>query len=212
MNKIAFLVSIAFMFVYQSIAQINFGPAIGISTVKIANQSFSLKNLGSGDSMTLSYFDSDYGYHFGAFLRYKKGHFYVQPELYFNSNKTTYKLKNLGSVLNPDSLKSERYQNLDLQLILGYQIGIIRLGAGPVAHIFINNKSELTDIEGYEAKFKSATYAMHLLFGFDIGKLAFDLRWENNFTKYGDYINIGGQNYQFSKRPTKVIATLGYLF
>lgn len=145
-------------------------------------------------------------------MRYKKGHFYVQPELYFNSNKTTYKLRNIGSILNPDSLKVERYQNLDFQLIFGYQLGIIRLGLGPVAHIFINNKSELKDIEGYEAKFKSATYAMHLLFGFDLGKLAFDLRWENNFTRYGDYINIGGQNYQFSKRPTKVIATLGYLF
>lgn len=212
MKRIILFSILSLIIGYQSIAQLNFGPSFGISTVKIPTFSRVFTDQTTRDSFLLSYYDADYGYHFGAFLRYEYKKFYVQPEIVFNSNKTTYRLKNLNAIVQQDTFRKEKYQNLDLAMMLGYRIGILRFCAGPVAHIFVNNSSELTDITGYEDKFKSATFAYHLGFGFNLSRLTFDLRWEQNFTRYGDYITINGENYAFSKAPTKVLASIGFMF
>ncbi|MBK9272480.1 MAG: PorT family protein [Saprospiraceae bacterium] len=197
---------------YQSNAQLSFGPGVGISTLRIPGRSFVVNDKEKNDSVLVSYFDADYGYHFGAFLRYQIKSFIIQPEVYFNSNKTTYKIKGFGSTSIIDSIKKERYQHVDLGLMLGYKIGIIRFNAGPIAHLFIQSRSDLTDLDGLKERWKSATFAYQLGIGFDLSKLAFDLRWEQNFTKYGDHIEIDGQKYHFSKAPTKIVALLTYMF
>jgi len=197
---------------FQSNAQLTFGPGIGISTLRIPGQTFVINDKNNNDSVRLSYFDADYGYHFGAFVRYKVKSFLVQPEVYFNSNKTTYKIRGFGSTTIIDSVKKERYQHLDLGLMLGYKIGIVRLMAGPIAHLFIHSRSDLTSINGFKDNWQNSTLAYHLGIGFDLSKLAFDLRWEQNFTKYGDHLEIDGKKYAFSKAPTKLVALLSYMF
>ena len=138
----------------------------------------------------------------------------IKPsEVVFNSNRTTFKYKKFKSAQFYDTLfLKERYQNLDIPLMLGLKLGILRFNAGPVAHIFINNKSELTDLNGYESKFQTATFGYQMGIGFDLSKIMFDLRYEGNFTNFGEHINFNGTKYAFDKGPTRLIATLGIKF
>ncbi|MBK7232866.1 MAG: PorT family protein [Saprospiraceae bacterium] len=212
MLKLIFPALIILLIGFQSNAQLTFGPGVGISTLRIPGQTFVINDKNHNDSIRLSYFDADYGYHFGAFVRYKFSSFLIQPEVYFNSNKTTYKIRGFGSATIVDSIKKERYQHLDLGLMLGYKIGIVRFMVGPLAHVFIHSRSDLTSIDGFKDNWQKSTLAYQLGIGFDLSKLAFDLRWEQNFTKYGDHLEIDGVKYSFSKAPTKLVALLSYMF
>ena len=108
-------------------------------------------SIGSGD--TTFNFGVDgrkFGTQFGAYLRFGNKIFF-QPEVMLNSNKTDYKIGESGV---KEVIKNEKYQYLDFPLLLGAKLGPLRLQAGPVGHYFLHSKSELTDFDGYEARFK----------------------------------------------------------
>ncbi|MCC6816626.1 MAG: hypothetical protein IT267_09460 [Saprospiraceae bacterium] len=193
-------------------AQFEWGIIIGGSSVDIEPKSFIIKNDNQLDSFNLSFKEANYGFHIGGFVRLSMNKFYLQPELVFNSNKTTFKLKQFGQFQTSDSLLDERYQKLDIPLMLGVKFGIFRINAGPVAHIFLNNKSDLFNVSGYSDKFKSATYGYQLGLGFDFGLLTFDLRHEGNFTKFGDHIYFFNHKVNFDKAENRLLGTVGLKF
>lgn len=196
----------------QAKAQFEWGFLIGGSSVDIKPQTFLVKNDAQLDSFSLAFHDANYGFHIGGFTRFNFGNFFIQPEIVFNSNKTTFKFKEFGMLQTTDSLRNERYQRVNIPLMLGVKFGIFRLNAGPVMHVFLNNKSELTDIKGYDDKFNSATFGYQLGLGFDFGILTFDLRHEGNFTKFGEHINFFDHNFAFSKAETRLIGSVGLKF
>jgi hypothetical protein len=212
--KKLFFVLVSFLFIENQLdAQFNFGLIGGISSVDIKPSTLNITDKNKLDSFSLAFDNADYGFHFGGFVRISIQSFYIQPEVVFNSNRTTFKYKKFKSAQFYDTLfLKERYQYLDIPLMLGLKLGILRFNAGPVAHIFINNKSELTDLNGYESKFQTATFGYQMGIGFDLSKIMFDLRYEGNFTKFGEHINFNGTKYAFDKGPSRLIATLGLKF
>lgn len=193
-------------------AQLSGGLLLGISSVSIKPKTFIYKDELGKDAVSFGFKKANYGYHFGGFLRYQAKSFFIQPEVVFNSNTTTFTYKVLQAPFNSDSLLTERYQRLDIPVLLGIKVGILRIGAGPVAHIFINNKSELRNIKGYDDKFKSATFGYQIGIGFDIQRISFDLRHEGNFTHFGDHIIIDNHTFDFDKGESRLMATLGFKF
>ncbi|NOT36234.1 MAG: hypothetical protein HOP11_02520 [Saprospiraceae bacterium] len=193
-------------------SQFEWGVLLGGSSVDIKPNSFLIKNDNQLDSFTLSFQEANYGFHIGGFIRYSIGKFFIQPELVFNTNKTTFKLREFGMFQTSDSLRDERYQKLDIPFIMGGKFGIFRINAGPVAHIFLNNKSDLVNVSGYKEKFQSATYGYQIGLGFDFGLLTFDLRHEGNFSKYGEHINFFNQNLAFDKSESRLLGTIGFKF
>ena len=185
------------------------GVRLGLSTpdIKPADVVNGIKT----DSVQVKIGDANYGFHFGTFVRFGAAKFFVQPELNFNSSKVTYNVKALkGAAL--DSIQKEKFYNLDIPVLLGVKLSSFRLNGGPVAHLHLSNTSDLTKIKNYQSKFESLKWGYQLGLGADFGKLGIDLRYEGNFDKFGDHINIGGKPYSFDKNPSRLLASFALSF
>lgn len=185
------------------------GLKVGISTpdIKPADVIGGIKT----DSVSINVGDANYGFHFGTFVRVGLANFFIQPELNLNSSKVTYNVKALkGAAL--DSLQKETFLNLDVPILVGVKLSSFRINGGPVGHLHLSSTSELTKIKNFQAKFADIKYGYQLGLGADFGKLAIDLRYEGNFDKFGDHINIGGKSFSFSKNPSRLLVSFGLSF
>lgn len=92
-EKIVFAL-IPFLFIENQLdAQFNFGLIGGISSVDIKPSTLNITDKNKLDSFSLAFDNADYGFHFGGFVRISIQSFYIQPELVFNSNRTTLSTK-----------------------------------------------------------------------------------------------------------------------
>jgi hypothetical protein len=157
-----------------------------------------------GNPFNLGVDNIDFGAQFGTFFRFGNKVF-IQPELVFNSNHTDYKVGDPNLV---QTIYKEKYQYLDLPVMLGFKLGPVRIQGGPVGHIFLNSTSELTDINGYKAKFKQMNWGYQTGIGIGFGRFAIDARYEGNFSKEGDHITFFGDPYSFSTNPARIILGL----
>lgn len=162
-------------------------------------------------TLDLNIVDEKVGFLGGLVIQMRFNKFIIQPEVLFNTNKVNYVIRNQNFSL-ADSLLSESYNNLDIPLMLGFKSNILRLNAGPVAHIHLSSTSDLFDISGYEQQFNKFEYGWQAGIGIDFWKIMIDLRYEGNFSKFGDHISIDGKKYSFSERPARLIGTIGLLF
>jgi hypothetical protein len=164
-------------------------------------------NIGSGDdALNLGLDGRNFGTQLGMYMRFGNKLF-VQPEVLFNSNKTNYKI---GESKVGEVIKNEKYQYLDFPLLFGAKLGPVRLQAGPVGHYFLNSRSELTDFDGYEARFRQMTWGWQGGLNIGFKRLSFDFRYEGNFNKQGEHITFFGDRYNFSSAPARFIVGLNF--
>jgi len=148
----------------------------------------------------------NFGTQFGAYMRFGN-RFFVQPEVLFNSNKVDYKIGESGV---GEVIKNEKYQYLDIPVLMGVKLGPVRLQAGPVGHYFLKSTSELTDFDGYEARFKQMTWGWQGGLNVGFKRISLDLRYEGNFSKQGNHMTFFGDQYQFSDSPARFIVGLNF--
>ncbi len=185
--------------------QVRFGLKGGIGTYDLGVNEAIKVNEG-GNEFLLDVQDAKYGYHLGLVLQLKMASFIVQPEILFNSNSVDYSFgqANSGSM----SIFTEKYQNIDLPIMLGLKAGPMRLMGGPVGHYFLSSTSELLEFENYDQKFNDLSYGWQAGIGLDFLNLMVDIRYEGNFSKFGDHIVFSGQHYSFSNSPARLLASL----
>lgn len=183
-------------------AQFAFGLKGGLQT--------QLKNptditIGSGDtSFNFGVEDLKFGTQFGLWFRFGNTIF-LQPELVFNSNRTDFKIGETPAV---EIVKTERYQHLDMPLLVGFTLGPVRVHGGPVGHYFLNSKSELVDFDGYAERWKQFTWGWQAGLTLGTGRFSADIRYEGNFNKYGDQVTFFGDSYHFSNNPARLVLAL----
>jgi hypothetical protein len=206
MKRIAFFVLFSACLVIQTKAQIRYGFRAGISTTNLDKETVEA----SGVSLAIK--DAKYGYHLGIFARGRLGEtFYIQPELAFNANSVDFTVDDAQDGI-MDKVLNEKYQHLDIPLMLGAKFGPLRLEAGPTGHVYIASKTELDQIGGYEQRFNDFNLGYQGGIGLDIWKILVDLRYEGNFTRFGDHMRIGGEEVKFSDRPSRWLLTVGFSF
>lgn len=215
MKKVIILALCCAFFQVSTKAQtFKWGIRAGLSTPDVKPGDLNpieIKN--NAQSFVLKVEDANYGFHGGLWARARFGDFMIQPEVVFNTNKVTYKSSNLLNGRTIDSLvRSESFQNLDIPFMLGYKLGGIRFMAGPVGHLHISNSSELTNIAGFSEKFATIKFGFQAGLGLDFGGLGLDLRYEGNFSKFGDHINIAGKQYDFAANPSRLIVSMAIGF
>ncbi len=188
-------------------AQVKFGLRAGLSTPSLDKETVDQGGL------TLAIKDAKYGFHLGFFSRFPLGEkFYLQPEALFNSNTVDFNVTDLSEGL-VNTVLNEKYQNLDIPMMLGYKIGPLRLEAGPVGHVFIASKSELEgEISNYAQRFKDFTLGYQTGLGLDIWRLLVDVRYEGSFNNFGEHMQIGGEQIKFSQNPSRWVMTVGLAF
>jgi len=148
----------------------------------------------------------NFGTQIGGYMRFGNKIF-VQPEVLFNSNKVDYKIGESGV---GDVIKNEKYQYLDIPVLMGVKLGPVRLQAGPVGHYFLNATSELTDFNGYEAKFKQMTWGWQGGLNVGFKRISLDFRYEGNFSKQADHLTFFGDQYHFSDAPARFIVGVNF--
>ncbi|HMQ60043.1 MAG TPA: porin family protein [Flavilitoribacter sp.] len=190
-------------------SQLRIGIRAGASTEELSPDDFNVIENGV-DRLNIALKDAKYGVHAGLVIQARFNNFLFQPEILLNSNKVDFQVEDLQ---NPGTVvKEEKYQYLDVPVLLGYKFGPLRLHAGPVGHIYLNSTSDLTDFEGYKQDFKSMTLGWQGGLGIDIWKLMIDLRYEGNFNKFGDHITFGNTSYAFDETPARFLFSLGFMF
>lgn len=183
-------------------AQFSFGFKGGFQTQLKNPHDFTV---GSSDtSFNFGVNDLKFGTQFGAWFRIGNA-IYLQPEILINSNRTDFKI---GETSAADIVLSEKYQNLDIPILVGFTAGPIRLHGGPVGHYFLNSKSELVDVNGYAARWKQFTWGWQAGLMIGTGRFSADIRYEGNFNKYGDHITFFGDQYHFSNNPARLVLAL----
>ncbi|MCC6754443.1 MAG: PorT family protein [Saprospiraceae bacterium] len=212
MSKLRFVYLLSLVLPIDCIGQVNFFVSGGLHSVDVQAEDFLIIDKDKRDSFGLSLEKASYGYHFGAGVRLRFGAFFFQPELIFNSNKAEYKFNDFSVPSLVDSIKTERYQYLDLPLLFGVKAGLVRLYAGPVGHFFLANTSELFDIDGYDDKFRAATFGYQAGLGFDISFIGIDIRHEGNFSAFGEHVRFFGERIHFDHRASRLLGTISIKF
>lgn len=205
--KNSILFALFLLFAIHAQAQVKYGIRAGLSSVNIDRETI------QEDGVSLAVKDASYGFHLGVFVRGKLGEkFYIQPEALFNSSTVDFTVDELQSGI-VGKVLTEKYRNLDVPVMLGYKLGPLRLEAGPTGHFYVASKSELEDeLSGYTRKFNDLTVGYQAGVGLDLWKLLLDLRYEGNFTKFGEHMRIGGKQVNFSNAPARLVLTAGISF
>jgi hypothetical protein len=197
----------------QNKKKFKFGVRGGVSTTEIAANDLFVTNAEEMNELQIGIQEANYGYHFGFFAQARAGSFFIQPEVLFNSNTVDFKVVDLTVNEAVPEILNEKYQYIDIPVMLGFKLfNTVRLQGGPVGHVYLNNASELVDIEGYEDKFEQFTYGYQAGLGLDFWKLVIDLKYEGNFNNFGSHINIDGRAYEFNQAPTRLVASVGIAF
>ncbi len=204
------LVIICLLMTFLSISsQAQLGIKVGMAATSIDSSSFVVNN--PNDTFKVKLKDVNTSLQFGIFYCIKLGSMYVQPELIFNSNSSNYSVGKINNSL-LDSVKTEKFQYVDLPIMIGFKTSFLRFNAGPVGHIFVSNKSDLIDYKNYNQNFKSITWGFQAGIGLDIGSFTIDGRYEGVFNDYGDHIKFGNTNFNFPSKPSRIIVQVGFKF
>jgi Outer membrane protein beta-barrel domain len=212
MKKVIILALYCALFQVTTNAQsFKWGIRLGISTPDVKPGDL---NPIQTSTLKIKVEDANYGFHGGLWARGKFGSFMIQPEVVFNSNSVSYKTSSnpLNGKFLDSLVSNESFKNIDIPFMLGYKLGGIRFMAGPVGHVHIDNSTELTKFSGYSEKFSTFKWGYQAGIGLDFGGLGLDLRYEGNFDKFGDYINIAGTKYDFATTPNRLIVSMAIGF
>jgi hypothetical protein len=189
---------------YIAQAQVSLGLKGGVSFP--ANKAETIVMAPDGNALEVAVDKTPMGLHFGGYVR-AGGRFFVQPEVLFNSSRVDYRIREANA---QEVILTERYNNLDIPVMAGLSAGPFRLTLGPVAHYHLNSRSELTDIDGYEARFKQLTWGWQGGIGLGMGKVSIDARYEGNFSKQANHLTFFGEEYSFSNTPSRFLVSLNY--
>ena len=210
-TKSVVLAAALMFFTTVAYSQFKLGIKAGLGSYNLTFSDLLVTNADQFEELKLSVKEADLGMHFGLMSQINLANFFIQPELVFNSNAVNYQIEDFGDSFIDDVFK-EQYQYLDIPILMGARLGPFRLGAGPVGHVFLNSTSDLFRFKDYKQTFKDISYGWQAGFGLDLWKLHFDLRYEGNFSKFGDHITFNDRSYQFSDTPTRVLASVAISF
>lgn len=194
----------------SAFAQVEFGLKAGIATESLQEMRFDLSQSGRED-IGLAITDGNYGFQFGALVRIPlSDRFDIQTELTFNSAKTDFQFDDPDQ--NATVFLSERYNDINLPIMGSWKLGFLRLNAGPVGHFFLSSTSDLVDAEGRDRTWDSFNLGYTLGATIDIGKLSFDVRYDGNFSKYGEDFALAGETFRVDQAPKRWIGSVAYRF
>ena len=200
-------------FSFSSSAQIRPGIKFGVSTPIVDPEDFIVEDQQGNDIYHVSVVKARYGVHAGAFIQMQLGHFFIQPELLYNSSSIDYRIDSLTTPNMGSHNFRDTYRSLDFPLMLGLKTGPVRIGGGPVGHIYFRDEGGFYDyVDEFNGIFEDLRWGWQAGIGLDFWKLHIDVRYEGNFAKLGDHITFFNKAYDFDTNNNRLIASLGFSF
>jgi hypothetical protein len=195
----------------QANAQATAGIKFGASTPDVSPSEITIIDKGV-NYYHITVAKEGYGFHAGIFLEAQMGHFFVQPELLFNSSNVEYNLDSLATAGTQHAQIDETYRHLDIPLTMGFKAGVLRIGVGPVGHIYVSSENGFEGYEGYAPDFDKFSWGWQGGIGLDFWKLHFDVRYESNNAQLGDHLTFFGKDFDFATDNNRFLASVGLSF
>ncbi len=154
------------------------------------------------------------GYHVGLVGQVQLFNFFIQPEALYTVTRNDINVYDLNSA-DPDHADqlTQTLNRLDFPVMLGLKAGAFKAGIGPVLTFLISDDSDLERITDYDLRWNKATVGFQAGIGFDIKKVAIDLKYEGSLSKIGDGISLGEEGtMDFNSRIQQVILSIGLFF
>ena len=193
-----------FLVSLPAFSQFKVGVRLGVSSTSLKAKDLVV----SSDTRVETLNNTLVGFQGGVMAQVSMFGIFLQPELLFTTSG--------GQILVKDATYSrivdQKFNNIEIPVLVGAKFGPLRLGVGPVATMVLKSKSELDDVSNYGDKFNKATFGYQAGVGLDIWKFAIDLKYEGNLSKLGNGVNIKGQSYSFDSREHQLILGLGIFF
>jgi hypothetical protein len=208
-NKLVTLLLMSLLTSSLAFSQIKFGIRGGINSSRM--NSSTVVNTGDFKIKCPNY--SVIGYHVGVISQINLFSFFLQPELLYSSIHNDLDVYNLNSA-NPDEATAvkQTLSRIDIPVMVGFKLKILKLEAGPIASFIINNNSDLKTITEYDMQWNKATIGYQAGIGLDVGKIALDIKYEGNLSRLGTGINIGNTTSSFDTRLNQIIVSIGFFF
>ncbi|MEM6769475.1 MAG: porin family protein [Bacteroidota bacterium] len=208
-NRFFFLIA-GLLFSVTAFAQVEFGLKAGLATESLQEMRLDLSQSGRED-LGVAIANADYGFQFGALLRIPlSDRFDLQTEVTFNSAKTDFSFEDPDQ--NATVFLGERYNDINVPIMGSWKIAFLRFNAGPVGHFFVSSVSDLRDADGRERAWDSFNLGYTLGGAIDIGKITIDVRYDGNFSKYGEDFAIAGETFRVDQAPKRWIGSVAYRF
>ncbi len=150
--------------------------------------------------------EASWGFHGGVFFRISALGILVQPEVLFSMAENNILVEDAGV----ESVKSQKFNKLDIPVMLGIKLGPARLMAGPAASIMLSSEDSVSDVEDLA---KRATFGYQAGVGVDIiNKITLDVRYEGGLNTFGNEIDIQGQTLELDGRSNAIVVSVGIMF
>ena len=196
----------------------SFGIKVGLSTNNLALNVDSQVTAADGTTnYKIDVGDTKVGFHAGFTSRVSFAGFFLMPELYFSSATNTLVLADVNFA----NVKTEVDQTLfklDIPVLAGYKFGPMRVNAGPIATLILNEDNGLANLllanqsASVDDGTNDFTFGFQAGIGFDISKLAIDIRYEGNLSKLADGLTVADNSFNFDTRQRQLLVSVGVLF
>jgi len=219
MKKIMILLLALVAFNAANAQFLRFGIKGGVSSTNVKFDRTTLDQISTNDGVknfVVEQGDAKMGIHLGFFGRIQVLGLFIQPELLFTHSQGEVVLNDVtaSKVYN----ETQKFNKIDIPVLVGWKFGPARLGFGPVASIMMSEKDGLKDrlndfTDNAESNFKKATFGYQVGLGLDIlKKITLDVRYEGNFSKLGSGITLGGEDFKFDQRNPQFLFSAGIFF
>jgi opacity protein-like surface antigen len=209
MMKKILVITIVALIALPAFCQIKFGIKAGATSSTVPTY-----DVTTGTASIKALKTAQYGVHAGVFLRMTIAGIYIMPEVVFASTTYDYNVTS-GATTEP---LSQKFNKLDIPVLVGIHVGPIRINAGPAATILINSPKVLISDPNFKDMYRNATFGYQAGIGFDLfKKLTFDARYGGSLAKkFGNAVTIGGggsaQTFKLDSREPTFMLSLGYMF
>lgn len=188
-----------------------FGLRGGMNSSSVKMDEMIIENTASKEKWLLSAGASKVGFHGGFVSRIEVLMFFVQPELLFTHSSSEIKVEDITKKTVTDKL--QKFNKVDIPIMMGLKTGPVRFQLGPVATIMLSSTSEVKDLTGYEDKFNSAVWGGQAGLGIDIlDKISIDAKYQFGLSKLGDNVTYSNNTYNTNSKERMWLLSLGYFF
>ncbi len=212
-KSILIIMILAFSFVQAKAIDFDYAVRAGASTTQLDFEKDIYDNCGVG----IANAGKIAGFHIGMMgeLSIPLIPVSVIPEVLFSFNGGAMDVENIQ--IEETYNITQRFGTIDIPLLVAYNVGPIRLEAGPIAHISLFDNEKFKDI--IKKKFdkysvedirESAAVGYQIAVGVKIlDILRAELKYEGNFSSNG--IEFNDNKFETDLRSTQVILSLGYV-
>jgi len=205
MKKIIVII-LALVLAAPLFSQVKFGLKAGASTdFTFTNQTLDGVNF---EVVLQNAKNAEWGFQGGVFMRASFAGFYIQPEILLATATNSVSYEDIEEGGGP-VIYNQKFNKLNIPVLLGFKVGPMRLNAGPAAAIMLSDPKEIID----GATYKRATFGYQAGVGIDLfKKLTLDVRYEGNLNQFGDEITIMGETFQLDDRTGALLLHVGLIF